>query len=224
MSSCKKIMKLLQESLKSKDTELLSTWLLDNGMSPEETTNILIIYKQLIELGALRLSEFKIGKKINTRSGESWIVTAKKGETDNLFKPDLTPLSMFRIGVFGGVYTDGWEEDIPLEWTMMSVISRKMFYSSGVPLANVNFYGVISEQDINVWKEKGWLRDQDPKGWFQWYIRYHLGRRTDDDKRQKSRWMMFKRHVYQINLNPGQNRLKQRQACIQWAYNPDKQK
>ena len=28
----------------------------------------------------------------------------------------------------------------------------------------------------------------DPYGWFQWYFRYQLGRRSKDDKRKINRW------------------------------------
>ena len=34
------------------------------------------------------------------------------------------------------------------------------------------------------WEDSGWIIEQDPYGWFQWYCRYSMGRRTDDDKRR----------------------------------------
>ena len=38
------------------------------------------------------------------------------------------------------------------------------------------------------WESKGWISKIDPYGWFQWYFRYWLGRRTKDDKREIERW------------------------------------
>lgn len=33
------------------------------------------------------------------------------------------------------------------------------------------------------------MREQDPYGWFQWYCRFYMGRRSDDDERQVGRWL-----------------------------------
>ena len=57
--------------------------------------------------------------------------------------------------------------------------------------ARKNAFGVKAGQDQAFWEEKGWMRrDLDPRGWFQWYCRFYLGRRTTDgeDERQISRW------------------------------------
>ena len=37
-------------------------------------------------------------------------------------------------------------------------------------------------------KIKTGINEIDPYGWFQWYFRYCLGRRLEDDKRQINRW------------------------------------
>ena len=75
------------------------------------------------------------------------------------------------------------------------------------------------------WIKKGWIFKEDPLGWFQWYCRYSNGRRIKGmDEVQIQRWLNFTRHVKAIAKNCEKNdltcRRRQRQAILQWAYNP----
>ncbi|MEP7172196.1 MAG: hypothetical protein ABI705_01775, partial [Aestuariivirga sp.] len=67
----------------------------------------------------------------------------------------------------------------------------------------------------------------DPRGWFQWYCRYYMGRRMpEEDKRQIKRWKAFRRHVAQVRMNCDPDnpfcRPRQRQALLHWAYDSRK--
>lgn len=195
-------------------------WFKSYGHSIEYSVICSNYYNDLRKSNHKTLSQFAVGEKVKSKLYSNWVISEKIGTFGSGFRPDLTPEMMLRLGVFDGEYINDWIDEIPLEWIMMTLLEKKLniFNSSN---KNYNFYGVSSLQDMDHWVSKGWVREQDPKGWFQWYIRYYLGRRSEDDDRQIARWISFKRHVYQIKANKGKSRLKQRQACIQWGYNPD---
>jgi len=136
------------------------------------------------------------------------------------FAPDLTPAEMLELGVFGGKYLCDCTSEFPDEWFAEAKLSPE-----GAD-ASLNYFGILASQPLAEWRRKGWIHDDDPRGWFQWYCRYFMGRRHEDDDRQIKRWRAFARHKGQVikNCEPGDPfcRPKQRQALLQWAYDSRK--
>ena len=140
---------------------------------------------------------------------------------DPEFKPQLTPLEMLQLGVFGGKYMTDCRKEFPKSW-----FTRAKLAPDGRDRA-LNFFGVDASQPLSVWRRKGWLHPDDPRGWFQWYCRYYMGRRLpDEDHRQIKRWNAIRRHVRQLQkyCEPGDLlcRRRQRQALLHWAYDSRK--
>lgn len=142
---------------------------------------------------------------------------------DPRFKPDLTPKQMLAMGVFGGVYMRDCTKEFPKDWFTKAKFQKKDSYEHD---PKINFFGVNASQPLSVWRSKGWIHPQDPRGWFQWYCRYYMGRRSGDDERQIKRWVAIRRHIMQIikNCEAGDYccRRKQRQAVLHWAYDSRK--
>ena len=135
-----------------------------------------------------------------------------------LFKPQLTPKKMLELGVFGGSYFSSRIKEYPKSWFKNAKTSAKFE-------VNLNRFRVKSGMSKKQWLEKGWIFKKDPLGWFQWYCRFSIGRRIPHiDEIQIKRWKNFKRHVIAIKKNcESANincRRRQRQAILQWAYNP----
>ncbi len=140
---------------------------------------------------------------------------------DPAFKPQLTPKEMLETGVFGGKYMTDCREEFPASWFTRAKLSPLMRDKS------LNYFGVNASQPLSVWRAKGWIYPDDPRGWFQWYCRYYMGRRIPlADARQIKRWQAIARHVFQIkkNCRPGDEtcRPRQRQALLHWAYDTRK--
>ena len=133
------------------------------------------------------------------------------------FKPELSPKDMLELGVFGGAYFEDIPGEFPIDWFKSARLSK-----NGKPDPMLNYYEIEASQPLQVWQQKGWIHPQDPMGWFQWYCRYYLGRRHEDDERQIKRWRAMRRHVAQIahncRLNDNSCRRRQRQALLHWAY------
>jgi hypothetical protein len=132
------------------------------------------------------------------------------------FKPELTPAEMLALGVFGGKYMTDCRAEFPKSW----FAHARLCHERHDP--ELNFFGVDASTPLAYWRQKGWIHRDDPRGWFQWYCRYYMGRRSPDDARQIRRWQAMQRHVAQIQKNCRKGdldcRRRQRQALLHWAY------
>jgi len=140
---------------------------------------------------------------------------------DPEFKPELTPKEMLSLGVFGGKYMTDCAKEFPSDWFK----DARLCSIRHDP--ELNYFKVNASQPLSVWRKNGWVYSEDPRGWFQWYCRYYMGRRLpEEDSFQIKRWKAIKRHIAQIEKNcaPGDNdcRPKQRQAVLHWAYDSRK--
>ncbi len=133
------------------------------------------------------------------------------------FRPELTPAEMLELGVFGGKYMTDGRAEFPKAWFAHAKLSP------GGKDPSLNYFGVDASQPLSVWRGKGWVHPDDPRGWFQWYCRYYRGRRMPgEDERQIGRWKAIRRHAAQIRRNCERGdvfcRRRQRQALLHWAY------
>lgn len=154
--------------------------------------------------------------------GYSYELVAQEGRNfDPEFKPELTPKQMLEMGVFGGRYMRDCRREFPASWFEHARLSR----AESDP--DLNYFQVAASQPLRAWQQKGWIYPEDPRGWFQWYCRYYVGRRNpDEDARQIKRWKAMRRHIGQIKANcmAGDEscRPRQRQALLHWAYDSRK--
>ena len=151
------------------------------------------------------------------QQGYRYELTEPPGENfDPDFKPDLTPARMLEMGVFGGKYMTDCQDEFPSEWFENAKLSPERRNNK------LNFFGLDASKPLSYWIEKGWIWADDPRGWFQWYCRYYMGRRCEDDARQIARWKAMTRHIAQIRKNCVKGDLlcrpRQRQALLHWAY------
>ena len=143
------------------------------------------------------------------------------------FRPNVTPREMFQAGVFGGTYfrpiysrvtkqhyRGVWRE-FPKEWFVGLDISKSV--GSSVCDPEVNKYKVVSGSSLNYWEDRGWIKAQDPYGWFQWYCRFYLGRRSPDDVRQIKRWVgIASKQKGRWRRHPPSKVVKQ--LLLQWGF------
>ena len=149
--------------------------------------------------------------------GYRYVLTAPEGrDFDPAFKPELTPKEMLELGVFGGKYMTDCREEFP-DWYEHANLCHERRDPSR------NFFGVNASLSLAEWRKRGWIHPDDPRGWFQWYCRYYMGRRLpEEDAWQISRWRAIVRHLAQVRKNCMRGDLTcrpvQRQTLLHWAY------
>lgn len=163
----------------------------------------------------------KITVHDHMQDGYAYERTAREGKDfDPEFTPELTPKEMLELGIFNGVYMRDCVKEFPRSWFTHAKLAENK------PEPKLNYFGVRASQPLSVWREKGWIHKDDPRGWFQWYCRYYMGRRHEDDARQIKRWKAIRRHIGQLVKHCERGdmscRRRQRQALLHWAYDSRK--
>ena len=159
---------------------------------------------------------------VNDKMQQGYEYTYKAPMGENFspdFTPELTPKQMLELGVFEGHYMTDCTKEFPADWFVKAKLAPHK------PADEVNCFKIKSRMSLPEWQRRGWILGPDPRGWFQWYCRYYMGRRLGEiDDWQIKRWKAFNRHAAQIRNNcfafDLDCRKRQRQALLQWAYNP----
>ena len=111
------------------------------------------------------------------------------------FGANKTLIEIIKESSFGGTYfrdifsngTEKWYKKSWKEFNQLKNVDQK-YYCSDYYDTSINKYNVKCETSLRFWEYKDWINKTDPYGWFQWYFRYWLGRRSKDDERQINRW------------------------------------
>jgi hypothetical protein len=165
----------------------------------------------------MRRAPIRVEVHDRMQQGYAYFLTEPAGRHFHpAFRPQLTPAEMLSLGVFGGRYMTDCTGEFPESWFARAKLCSERHDPA------LNFFGVNASKPLAYWRAKGWIHPDDPRGWFQWYCRYYLGRRGADDERQIRRWLAFRRHVAQLRRHCRKGdwtcRPRQRQALLQWAY------
>lgn len=171
----------------------------------------------------MRTKPVKVVVNDKMQKGYTYYLTESAGKNfAEDFKPQLTPKDMLALGVFCGKYMRDCTKEFPKSW-----FARAKFAKGEHQDCKLNYCQVKASQPLSEWRRKGWIYHEDPRGWFQWYCRYYMGRRiAKEDAKQIKRWKSFARHAHQVvqNCRKGDMTCRpvQRQALLHWAYDSRK--
>ena len=147
------------------------------------------------------------------------------------FCPALSPIQMLKEGVFGGSYfgIEALEGDSDYSTLFKRALPDVPIdlYLNKTYITKLNKFKVKSGTSYEYWREMKWIHDDDPYGWFEWYIKYYNGRRHPDDSRQIKRWNDFcgengwwRRRIYKMIHQTGDWDISPRiqQSLLHWGY------
>ena len=116
------------------------------------------------------------------------------------FRPNLSPIQIFKQGSFGGTYWrpikskfyDGelknkHKKYVKLGW-WKGIKEDHLTRPFEKYDTKINKYGKKVGTTLSFWEGKDWINKQDPYGWVQWYCEFYSGRRSKDDERQINRF------------------------------------
>jgi hypothetical protein len=153
------------------------------------------------------------------------------------FKPNITPLEMFKIGIMGGSYFR------PIQSPVTKIKYKQRYdkypflkqlpkdkYALETYDKNANKYKTKVGTSYHFWMDKKWIReDIDPYGWIEWYCNFWQGRRSEDDLRQIKRWQrlagengrfrkQLQNKINQIGKNDDNIYQGMRQTLLHWGF------
>jgi len=153
------------------------------------------------------------------------------------FKPYYTPNEILRLGAFEGKYMNDCTKEFPKTLfrgaKIVTNLKKNRLIKSPKADPSLNLFKIKSRMSLKQWRKNKWIYGDDPRGAFQWYVRYYYGRRDPPiDDIQIKRWKQIRRHAGQIKASYKKmhkpktrkqkltHRPKQRQALLQWYHNP----
>ena len=169
------------------------------------------------QMGVPKRPRKKVVVKDKMQTGFYYLSEPAGRNFDPRFRPELTPAQMLALGVFGGKYMTDCRAEFPASWYKKAKLCPERHDPQ------LNYFKINASQSLAEWRRKDWIHPADPRGWFQWYCRYYLGRRMpEEDNRQIKRWLNMRRHIIQVqrHCQPGDLscRPRQRQSLLHWAY------
>jgi hypothetical protein len=119
------------------------------------------------------------------------------------FRPALTPGEVLARGAFGGDLVCDCVLELPREWLADAILAGRL-NPAGADSSS-NEFGVASTAGARPGSPP------DPRGWFQWYCRYWLGRRGATDADRIAEWKSaVARRVRQVEKAGGKRAPKSR--------------
>ena len=149
------------------------------------------------------------------------------------FNPILTPRQVIEAGAFGGCYFG-----LPIEeYTNYEYIELFEYHFKDLDTSlylgetykpRLNAFKVRSGMPYDYWKDMGWMHGRDPYGWFEWWCKYDMGMRGEDDDRQIRRWQDFcgdkgrwRNNIYKKLYQSGDDwavAKRVQQSLLHWGY------